>query len=203
MTKASGGKTGTNGGTPVQSPAKAAGPGKKFSPSPKKENEGKKGDIKKIVIVSNPDATPFGWAFHGFFDAKEFLKSLSNTNGEITHFGNEVYRPFSNLTTRWVKTSVFNNLIWVIRIDKEMDGEDNCFPLLNEKAHAAYGNKIARGVIQENVFGANEIVVVKATLTETEATDLEEHISPVYNEVRDAIFHEAIKAMDSDVEDLI
>ena len=49
----------------------------------------------------------------------------------------------------------------------------------------------------------NEIVEVKATLIETETTDLEEHISPVYNEVRDAIFHEAIKAMDSDVEDLI
>ena len=93
MTK--GGKTGTNGGTPVQSPAKAAGPGKKYSPSPKKENEGKKGDIKKIVIVSNPDATPFGWAFHGFYDAKEFLKLLSNRNGETTHFGGKVYGPFS------------------------------------------------------------------------------------------------------------
>lgn len=203
MTKASGGKTGTNGVSPVQSPAKAAGPATKYSPSPKKEKEGKKADIKKIVIVSNPDATPFGWAFHGFYNANEFLKSLSNRNGKTTHFGGEVYRPFSNLTTKWVPTSVFNNLIWVIRIDKELDGSDNCFPLLNEKAHAAYGNKIARGVIQENVFGANEIVVVKATLTETEATDLEEHISPVYNEVRDAIFHEAIKAMDSDVEDLI
>jgi len=201
MTK--GGKTGTNGGTPVQSPAKAASPSRKYSPSIKKENEGEKGNIKKIVIVSNHDATPWGWAFQGFFDAKEFIKSLSNRNGESIHFGNEEYRPFSNLTIKWVPTSVFNNLIWVIRIDKEMDGEDNCFPLLNEKAHAAYGNKIARGVIQENVFGANEIVVVKATLTETEATDLEEHFSPVYNEVRDAIFHEAIKAMDSDVEDLI
>ena len=201
MTK--GGKTGTNGGTPVQSPAKAASPSRKYSPSIKKENEGEKGNIKKIVIVSNHDATPYGWAFQGFFEAKEFLKSLSNRNGESTHFGNEEYRAFSNLTTKWVKTSVFNNLIWVIRIDKEMDGEDNCFPLLNEKAHAAYGNKIARGVIQENVFGANEIVVVKATLTETEATDLEEHFSPVYNDVRDTIFHEAIKAMDSDVEDLI
>ena len=75
--------------------------------------------------------------------------------------------------------------------------------MVNIKAHAAYGNKIARGVIQENVQGVNEVVVIKATVTETEATDLEEHISPVYNEVRDAIFHEAIKAMDSDVEDLI
>ncbi len=75
--------------------------------------------------------------------------------------------------------------------------------MLNIKAHAAYGNKIARGAIQEYVFGVNEVVVIKATLTETEATDLEEHITPVYNEIRDAIFHEAIKAMDSDVEDLI
>jgi hypothetical protein len=199
------GKTGTNGGTPVQSPAKAASPSRKYSPSTKKENEGEKGNIKKIVIVSNPDATPYGWAFQGFFEAKEFLKSLSNRNGESIHFGNEEYRPFSNLTTRWVKTSMFMNIIWVIRIDKEMDGEDNCFPLLNEKAHAAYGNKIARGIIHENVFGAkSEVVVVKATLTETEATDLEEHFSPpVYDEVRDTIFHEAIKAMDSDVEDLI
>jgi len=199
------GKTGTNGGTPVQSPAKAASPSRKYSPSIKKENEGEKGNIKKIVIVSNHDATPYGWAFQGFFEAKEFLKSLSNRNGESIHFGNEEYRPFSNLTTRWVKTSMFMNIIWVIRIDKEMDGEDNCFPLLNEKAHAAYGNKIARGIIHENVFGAkSEVVVSKATLTETEATDLEEHFSPpVYNEVRDTIFHEAVKAMDSDVEDLI
>ena len=111
MTKASGDQTGRNGVSPVQSPAKAAGPAKKYSPSPKKEKEGNKADIKKIVIVSNPDATPFGWAFHGFFDAKEFLKSLSNTNVEITHFGNEVYRPFSNLTTKWVPTSVFSTLI--------------------------------------------------------------------------------------------
>ncbi len=67
MTKASGGGTGTKGVPPPQSPAKAAGPATKYSPSPKKEKEGKKADIKKIVIVSNPDATPFGWAFHGLF----------------------------------------------------------------------------------------------------------------------------------------
>jgi hypothetical protein len=66
--------------------------------------------------------------------------------------------------------------------------------MVNIKAHAAYG---------KNVFRVNEVVVIKATLTETEATDLEEHITPVYNEIRDAIFHEAIKAMDSDVKDLI
>ena len=73
MTKGSGGKTGKNGGTPVQTPAKAAGPSKKYSPSPKKEKEGKKADVKKIVIVLNPDATPFGWAFHGSTMQKSFL----------------------------------------------------------------------------------------------------------------------------------
>jgi hypothetical protein len=75
--------------------------------------------------------------------------------------------------------------------------------MVNIKAYAAYGNKITQGVIQENVWGVNEVIVIKATLTETEATDLEEHMSPVYNDVREAIFHEAIKLMDSDVEDLI
>ena len=110
MTKASGGQTGTNGVSPPKSLAKAAGPATKYSPSPKKEKEGKKADIKKIVIVSNPDATPFGWAFHGFFDAKEFLKSLSNRNGETTYFGDEVYRPFSNLTTKWVPPQCLTTL---------------------------------------------------------------------------------------------
>ena len=66
MTKASSVQTGTKRGAPPQSPAKATGPPTKYSPSPKKETEGKKIDVKKIVIVSNPDATPFGWAFHGF-----------------------------------------------------------------------------------------------------------------------------------------
>ena len=42
------GKTGTNGGTPVQSPAKAASPSRKYSPSIKKENEGKKGTLRRL-----------------------------------------------------------------------------------------------------------------------------------------------------------
>jgi hypothetical protein len=117
--------------------------------------------------VSNPDATPFGWAFHGLYNAKELLKSLSNRNGKTTHFGGKVYMPFSNLTTKWVPTSMFSNLIWVICIDKNLDGTEHCFPMVPIKAHAAYGNKIARGVIHENIWGVGEVVVIKATLTET------------------------------------
>jgi hypothetical protein len=60
MTKSTKVQTGTKGGAPPQSSAKATGTPTKYSPSPKKETEGKKLDLKKIVIVSNPDATPFG-----------------------------------------------------------------------------------------------------------------------------------------------
>ncbi len=142
MTKLEKGPAGTKGVTP-QSPAKAAGAPPNYSPSPKKEVQGKKSDLKKIVIVSNPDAIPYGWAFHGFYDAKEFLKHLAIRNGDTTLFGGKVYRPFSNLTTKWVPTSVFSNFIWVIRIDKDLDGTEHCFPMVPMEAHVAYGNKIA------------------------------------------------------------
>jgi hypothetical protein len=46
MTK--GGRTGV---PPPQSPAKAAGPATKYSPSPKKEKEGKKGDINSLTAM--------------------------------------------------------------------------------------------------------------------------------------------------------
>ena len=60
------------------------------------------------------------------------------------------FKPFSNLTTKWLKEAEFSDFIWVIRIDLELDGADNCFPL---KAHVAYGNKIARGVTAQNIWG--------------------------------------------------
>ncbi len=60
MTKASGSQKGTKGVAPPLSPAKAAISANKYTPSPKKEKEGRKADVKKIVIVLNPDATPFG-----------------------------------------------------------------------------------------------------------------------------------------------
>ena len=58
MTKSTKVQTGTK-VAPPQSPAKATGTPTKYSPSPKKEMEGKKTDVKKIIIVSNPDATTF------------------------------------------------------------------------------------------------------------------------------------------------
>jgi hypothetical protein len=107
--------------------------------SPKKEGEGKKSEIKKIINLSYPNATPYGWAFDGFFDVKEYLKDLSNRDSMVTIIGNLEYRPFSNLTTKWLKDSEFRRLIWVIGIDIELDGTDHCFPM---EAHLAYANKL-------------------------------------------------------------
>jgi hypothetical protein len=88
----------------------------KYKPSPKKEGVGKKSELRKIVNLSYPNGSPYGWAFFQFYDAKEFLMSLSNRDGMITFIGGIEYRPFSNLTTKWLIDSEFSNYIWVIRI---------------------------------------------------------------------------------------
>ncbi len=157
--------------------------------------------LRRFFNLSYPDATPYAWAFHGFYDAKEFLKDLSNRDDMVTIIGGTEYRPFSNLRTKWLKDSEFSRLIWVIRIDINLDGTNHCFPM---EAHLAFDNKIARGIISQNIWEQGEIDVVKATLTKSEARDLDERFSAIpFYEGRDAIFHKAIKAADSDLEDLI
>ncbi len=72
------------------------------------------------------------------------------------------------------KEAEFSNFIWVIRIDLELDGADNCFPLT---AHVAYGNKIARGVTAQGIWGKGEVEVKTVTLSHTEAVDLDVRFS--------------------------
>ncbi len=67
--------------------------------SPKKGVEEKKLGH-KIINVTYPDNTPFGWAFDNFYDAKDFVKHLSNRDGKVTIFGGIEFKPFSNLTTK-------------------------------------------------------------------------------------------------------
>ena len=88
----------------------------------------------------HPNGTCYGWAFHNFYDAKEELKSLSNRDGMVTVIGGIEFRPFSNLTTKWLKEEVFSGWIWVIHIDVDLDGTEHCFPLT---VHEAYGKNIA------------------------------------------------------------
>jgi hypothetical protein len=78
-------------------------------PSPKK-NE----DIKKkheIINLVHLDAakTPYGWAFKNFYDAREHLKALSNKTGDTTAIKGKEFKPFNNLTTRWIKLPNWDN----------------------------------------------------------------------------------------------
>ena len=184
----------------MSSPKKAGGGTlQKYSPSPtqKKKDERNK---PKIVNLMHPNGTCYGWAFHNFYAAKEELKSLSNRLGTITVIGGVEFRPFSNLTTKWLKEAEFSGYIWVIRIDLELDGEEHCFPLT---AHVAYGNKIARGVIAQGIWEKGEVEVKMTTLSHAEALDLDVHFSVVHNQAADDAFDEAIREADSALEDLI
>jgi hypothetical protein len=182
--------------TPVKAGVKTI---QKSSPSPaqKKKDERNK---PKIVNLIHPSGTCYGWAFYNFYDAKEELKSLSNRDGMITVIGGEELKPFSNLTTKWLKEAEFSNYIWVIRIDLDLDGAYNCFPL---NCHVAYGNKIARGVIAQGIWGKGEVEVKTVTLSHAEAVDLDERFSVVHNQAADDAFDEAIREADSALEDLI
>jgi hypothetical protein len=99
----------------------------------------------KIINVTYPDNTPFGWAFDNFYDAKDVVKHLSNSrDGKVTIFGGIEFKPFSKLTMKWVKSSMLGNLLWIIRIDTTKNGTEDSFPM---QAHLAFVNKIARAII--------------------------------------------------------
>ena len=67
--------------------------------SPKNRNNGDKAkEIHKILILRKADGTPFGWAFIGFYDIKEWLKSLCNRDGSLTSLGTQTFQPFTNLS---------------------------------------------------------------------------------------------------------
>ena len=87
--------------TPIKdSPTKAKEmPKNPYVPSPKSRNNGDKvKEIHKILILEKADGTPFGWAFIGFYDVKEWLKSLCNRDGSLTSLGDETFQPFTNLS---------------------------------------------------------------------------------------------------------
>jgi hypothetical protein len=184
---------------PPATPPKAAGPPpNRYSLSPKKDVE--KDTIHRIIVLYLPDKTPFGYAFQGFFDAKEFLKSLSNRNGLITFFGTEEFKPFTNLTTKWIAESELGKLLWVIRIDTTMNETEGSFPVV---AHRAFANKIARAVISAHIWDAGKVEVEDVGLSEHQETDLVAHFSPSFDAQREILFQEEIAEADAALEDLI
>ncbi len=116
---------------------------------------------RKIINVTYPDNTPFGWAFDNFYDAKDFVKHLSNRDGKVTIFGGIEFKPFSNLTTKWVQSSMLGKLLWIIHIDTTKNGMDNSFPM---QAHLVFANKIARAIISQNIWQEGGIDVVEVSL---------------------------------------
>jgi hypothetical protein len=155
----------------------------------------------KIINVTYPDKTPFGWAFDNFYDAMDFIKHLSKRNGKVTILGGIEFKPFSNLTTKWVKSLLLGNLLWIIRIDTTKNGTEESFPM---QAHLVFANKIAQAVICQNILQEGGIDVVRVSLNESQVADLMAHFSTnPFDEAREAIFQEAIKAAKEEVESLI
>jgi hypothetical protein len=128
------------------SPAKSGGGTNKHKLAIKNlptKKEGGERNRPKIVNLTIPDGKCWGWAFQNFYDAKKEFKSLSNRDNMYTIIGGIEFRAFSNLTTKWLKESEFHGWIWAIRIDLDLDGTDNCFPLNPKTTHEAYARKIA------------------------------------------------------------
>ncbi len=158
-------------------------------------------NIKKshnIITLGDNNGTPYGWAFEGFYKGKDFVKDLSNRNDALTYLGGLEFKLFSNLTTRWVKSSMVGGCLWVLHIDTTMDGTPGCFPM---EAHTAYANKIARAVLQDDTFEGDKVDVMKKNLSESEVADLDSYFSAAaFDYARDAIFHEAIQEADASIE---
>ncbi len=74
--------------------------------------------VRKLVKIPNKETEPeTAQRITRWEAAEEELKSLSNRLGMITVIGGVEFRPFSNLTTKWLKEAELCGLIWVIRID--------------------------------------------------------------------------------------
>jgi len=129
-------------------------------------------DPHKIIPLLNPYGTPFGWAFVGFFDAKECIKSFCNHTGSITTLGDENFMPFNNLSVKWAQHSLVDNKLWVIRIDATMSATEGSFPM---HCHVTWANKIARAVLSSDVpWEAESLEVLQPLLlTEAQTDDLE------------------------------
>ena len=62
--------------------------------------------------------------------------------------GNEEFKPFTNITIRWILHSNVADKLWVIKIDATMTGSEGIFPM---GAHVTFANKIARAVLSTDL----------------------------------------------------
>ncbi len=167
-----------------------------------KDNNGEKvKDIHKIFPLRKVDGTPYGWAFLGFFDIKEWIKSMCNREGRTTTLGKEEFKPFTNLTIRWVLHSSVADKLWVIKIDATMTETEGSFPM---GLNIQFANKIARAVLSTDLqWEAGSLDIGPIILTEEQEEELNVHFSSsaTPTAIRShELFLEQIAETDKDIE---
>jgi hypothetical protein len=81
------------------------------------------------------------------------------------------------------------------------NGTEDSFPV---QAHLAFANEIAQAVMSKNIWQEGGIDIVGVSLNESQVADLTAYFpTNTFEEAREAIFQEAIKAAKEAVESLI
>jgi hypothetical protein len=81
------------------------------SPIKSPQSNVSKRNILQVINAFCPNGTPYSWIYVNAYDINNQLKALSNKNGEITYIGGIEFKPFSNLTVKWIKESQVGNLL--------------------------------------------------------------------------------------------
>ena len=151
--------------------------------------------IPQIVTLFNKAHQVIGWIFEGFFDGREYLKKLSNKNGSVTVIGEMEFKAFSNLKTKWMPECMLGDHLWGILIEShdeaDEDGNMRWFPVEQEGVAIAWAKKIARAMLNAEVY--KNIEVKERILTKNEECDfIARFVTISYNEAMSTISLEAI-----------
>jgi hypothetical protein len=169
--------------------------------SPLRSTGDEKNKIHKFLILVDSNGAPIGWAFQEFYDAKEYLKAISNRINMETHICGIPFKAFSNLTTKLTLASGIGRYLWIICIDLSRNEIENSFPT---KAYTAFTNKIACEVTGQKIYPPETVEVKEIVLFKSTFDDLSAHFSLYsYDEATDQIFQESVKATNLELEDLI
>ena len=55
-------------------------------------------EVHTIYVLKKIDRTAFGWAFLGFYDVRECIRSICNRTSGFTSLGCKNFKPFTNLS---------------------------------------------------------------------------------------------------------
>jgi len=126
---------------------------------------------------------------------------MCNREGRTTTLGKEEFKPFTNLTIRWVLHLSVADKLWVIKIDATMTETEGSFPM---GLHVPFANKIARAVLSTDLqWEAGSLDIGPIILTEEQEEELNVHFlsSATPTAIRShELFLEQIAETDKDIE---